>query len=92
VAFEELEECLPSDFDVEAVIRTADFDAAINSFVRGLPTDERRIFIRRYWHLEPLAVVAAKFGYTQSKVKSMLFRTRNRLRDYLVKEGLFYES
>jgi len=31
--------------------------------------------------------VAAHMGWSQSKTKSVLFRVRNRLRDYLQKEG-----
>jgi RNA polymerase sigma-70 factor (ECF subfamily) len=34
-----------------------------------------------------VAEIAARFGFSQSKVKSMLYRTREKLRARLQKEG-----
>ena len=60
---------------------------AIGAFLRTLTADERHIFVRRYLYMQPLAEIAAQHGYSESKVKSMLFRLRGRLRDKLKKEG-----
>ena len=68
-----------------------ELSAARERFLRGLPAAERRLFLRRYWGCESLRELAAANGWSESKVKSMLFRTRKKLRDYLIKEGFACE-
>ena len=62
--------------------------AQINTFLRGLPTEMRRVFICRYFYAESVGEIAARQGATESKIKSMLFHTRKKLRAYLEKEGV----
>ena len=50
-------------------------------------SEERTIFVRRYFLLDPIADISASFGYTEDKVRSMLHRTRNKLYSKLIKEG-----
>ena len=66
----------------------AELSRILRSFVRELPQTERHIFVCRYWYLDPIADIAKQFGFSQSKVKSMLFRTRNRLKKVMEKEGI----
>ena len=56
--------------------------------MKVLPDTPRRVFLCRYWYLDSVADVAARFGFSQSKVKSMLARTRKKLLEHLKKEGL----
>lgn len=88
LALEELSECLPSPMDVEKELEAAELNRILNIFVRSLPDTERRVFLLRYWYLESVDNIAKRFGFSQSKVKSMLFRTRNKLRKELEKEGI----
>lgn len=60
---------------------------AINRFLELLSDDARNVFIRRYWFFEPIKNIAARYGMTQSKVDSLLLRTRKKFRLYLIKEG-----
>ena len=60
---------------------------AINKFLGTLSEEKRNVFIRRYWYLDSISDIARRFSLFESKVKTMLFRSRNRLRDYLEKEG-----
>jgi RNA polymerase sigma-70 factor (ECF subfamily) len=60
---------------------------AINGFLKLLDVDKRNIFIRRYWYLDSVVDIANLYGISQSKVKTTLFRCRNRLREYLDQEG-----
>ena len=46
------------------------------------------VFVRRYWYADSIADIAKRFGMRESRVKSMMFRTRNKLRDYLEAEGV----
>ena len=61
---------------------------AINAFVSQLPVLTRVIFVRRYWYLSPIKEIATDYGYTESKVKVTLLRTRNKFKEYLESEGI----
>ena len=87
LALEELDECVPARMGVEEEILRRELGAAIRRFLAGLEQRERTVFLLRYWYLCPVAEIAARLGYTQGKVKSLLFRTRKKLRDYLEKEA-----
>ena len=60
---------------------------ALDRFLGDLPNEQRRVFLRRYWFFDTIDDIAARYGFTPSKVKSMLARTRARLMDRLKKEG-----
>ena len=85
VPFEELENVLPS---VETEAESLALRDAIQSFLRGLPKEKRVVFLRRYWYFESIEKIALSCGMSQSRVTSMLFRTRNELRTYLEREEL----
>ena len=86
IAFEELALYLPSR-GVET--DGAEFRSFINHFLRGLPKASRMMFIRRYWYGESIAQIASAFEYSEEKVKSSLFRTRSKLRQAMIKEGIY---
>lgn len=88
LALEELAECVPSPATVESTVELRELELAIDGFLSRLPERERRVFLCRYWFLAPTAEIARKLGYSQSKVKTMLFRVRNKLKQYLQEEGL----
>jgi RNA polymerase sigma-70 factor (ECF subfamily) len=88
LALDELDECVPSGVSVEAEVISRAVSEVISAFLRSAGEVERIVFVRRYWYIEPVAAIAARFRMSESKVKSMLFRTRNRLRVYLEKEGI----
>ena len=83
----EMEQCIPSPDDLECRIDGLVLAKAINGFLRMLDAERRNIFIRRYWFLDSVADIAKRFGVTQSKVKTTLFRCRKQLKAYLEKEG-----
>ena len=62
-------------------------DEAINRFLRTLSDDARNTFIGRYYFFDSLKDVAGYCGMSEAKAKSMLYRTRQSLKSYLVKEG-----
>lgn len=88
LALAEMEECIPATGSIEQNYEEKELEAAIDTFVDNLPETERRIFIARYWFLLSVAEISQKTGYSQSKTKTILFRTRNKLRAYLQEEGL----
>ncbi|MDR0425530.1 MAG: sigma-70 family RNA polymerase sigma factor [Clostridiales Family XIII bacterium] len=61
---------------------------AINAFLRSEAPEHRNIFLKRYLCLYSIKEIAAEYGYSESKVKSLLLRVRNRLKIELESEGL----
>ena len=86
LALEELQEVTGSE-DVESTMEAEELAAAISAFLRTQPELATDLFVRRYYHMEPLHQIAAEFGMGESRAKSILFRMRNRLRSFLEKEG-----
>lgn len=83
----EMEQCIPSPDDVECRIDERALAEAINGFLGTLAEEQRNLFIRRYWYLDSITDLAKKFRRSQNSVKTMLFRCRRRLKEYLEKEG-----
>lgn len=88
LALEELEECVADSKTVEGTYLRKELAIAVNRLLDTLPETERSVFLCRYWYLDSVPNIAAHFGFTESKVTSMLHRTRKKLREQLKKEGL----
>ena len=88
LALDELAECVPSNASVEEEILAAELSNALNRFLGELPEIERKVFVCRYWYLDSIEKISRDFHYSNSKVKSMLYRTRTKLRLYLRQEGI----
>ena len=83
---EEMEECLAAP--EESVLEAKQLAETVSAFLKTLTAEQRSIFLRRYWFFDSPDAIARKFGMTSGKVRSMLFRLRKRLREYLQKEGI----
>lgn len=88
LALEELSACIPARNSVEKEMETAELSRILNRFVLTLPQTERNVFICRYWYLDSIINIAQRYGFSQSKVKSMLSRTRKKLYNNLQKEEI----
>jgi len=88
VALHELEGCLPDRRRPDEALEARETAALISDFLRRQPELDRRLFVRRYFHLESIAVLADHFGLTESQVKSRLHRTRQKLKTALAQEGV----
>ena len=87
LALEELEDCISCMQDVEMEYERKEIITAYIKFLDALPVTERRVFLCRYWYVESIDAIAEKIGFSQSKVKTMLHRTRVKLRKQFTKEG-----
>ena len=87
LALDELEDCVSSSGSVEDEIQHRELAKPFNDFLNTLPATERRVFLCRYWYMDSIQTIAQQFGFSQSKVASMLHRTRAKLRTVLEKEG-----
>lgn len=83
---EELAECV-NGAPVEEDFNFRQLGEAISGFLDGARPEVRLIFLRRYWYCDSVVEIAGKTGFSQSKVKSLLYRTRQGLKEYLRKEG-----
>lgn len=83
----ELEQCIPAPDDAQCRLDAMDLCRAIDAFLATLSEVKRNVFLRRYWYLDSVAAISKRYGLSQSKVKSILFRSRNQLREHLDKEG-----
>ena len=88
MVLEELEYCVSGGNDVAETAEAKELTRFINDFLTDLPETDRSVFLCRYWYMDPIESIAKQFGFSQSKVTSMLFRTRKKLRSLLEKEGL----
>lgn len=85
----EMEECIPAGRSDEwwEKYRGKELAIKINSFLESCPPWKRKLFVRRYWYMEGIAQISKRYGFTQGKVRTELFRMREKLRDYLRQEG-----
>ena len=88
LVLDELAETLDSGFDTERELEIRELNREIRRLLSGLEKEERDIFLSRYWYVASIAEIAERSGFTESKVKSMLHRTRKKLLKQLKEEGL----
>lgn len=83
----ELEQCIPAPDDLECRLDAMALGEVVSSFLISLDREKRDMFLRRYWYLDAVSAIARRFGCSEGKVKTTLFRVRGRLRAYLEQEG-----
>lgn len=85
---DELQRCIP-DRTQSSRPEGEEIGQALNRFLATLSQESRMIFLRRYWFADSIEEIAARYGITQSKVKTQLHRTRAKLHSYLESEGIY---
>ena len=88
LVLEELQDCIAHSTNVEREIEGRELAAAINAFLKTLSAFDRNVFVCRYWYLDPVRDIAKAAHASESRIKSILFRLRKKLRVYLEEEGL----
>lgn len=84
---QELENGLPCLEDVQSRFNEKLLSKTISEFLRTLTAEKRNIFLRRYWYMDTISEISKRYSISEGKIKSVLFRTRNALYDYLTREG-----
>lgn len=86
----ELEECIPDDRQgVEQALDDKITVQRLNTFLGGLPREDRRLFLLRYYYALPLPQLAEEFGCSLRQVKYRLEKLRCALKNDLQKEGIY---
>ena len=88
LVLEELAECLPGSVDPQRELEQEELTRYINRFLSGLPPQERDVFVARVFFTASHKELSEKTGWSIGKVKTVLHRTRKKLRAYLKEEGL----
>lgn len=86
LCLDELEQCVSGAGSAEDALVRKETVACVNRFLDGLSETERKVFLCRYWYLDPVADIARRFGFSESKTASMLHRIRGKLNKALAKE------
>lgn len=89
VVYDELEEILTGHETPEERTELAFLVTCINDYLKSLPGLSRMVFVGRYWYFESVEQIAKHLGITTGRTKSLLYRTRTGLREYLEKEGIY---
>lgn len=84
---QEIQECIPAGNDPESDYEEQYLTELIDAFLDAASTEQRNVFVRRYWYFESIPEISHRYGFSQSKVKSILFRMREQLKKYLNKGG-----
>ena len=85
---DELTECIPADRNSETLVEDMVIKETLDRFLENLSADARKIFVRRYWYMSSVKEIAEEYGLSESKVTVTLFRTRQKLKTVLEKEGI----
>lgn len=88
LALDELAECVPDRHSTEDAVEAAELERLLNDFLHTLPEQECGVFLRRYWYVEEYSDIAKRYGMKLNTVKTTLFRTRAKLKEFLEKEGI----
>ena len=86
VLLDELTECLPCSA-AEDAFEELSLKELLNTFLRSLKTEDRCYFLLRYYFGSTVHEIAQQYGKTEGQVGVSLYRSRQKLRKKLEKEG-----
>ncbi|MDR0249182.1 MAG: RNA polymerase sigma factor [Oscillospiraceae bacterium] len=87
LSLSELGECVPGGVDPEREYNASLLAETVDAFLRSMPSETRAAFVGRYFYMDSTREVAGYCGMSESKLKSLLRRTRLKLKEHLEKEG-----
>jgi len=87
ISLSEIEATLP-DHSIAPDIEEEELGKLISAFLWSEKELDRNVFLRKYWFFDTISDIAERYSLNENNVKSMLFRSRNRLREFLKKEGI----
>ncbi len=85
---EEIENHILTHIDDEVKLEGKEISRTVSVFLKSIKYEHRIIFVRRYWYGDSITAIAGIMHMSEGKIKSVLFRTRNKLKEYLEKEGI----
>ena len=93
LSLDELGACLPdNDVDPEQTFIIQEIADSVNRFLEQDTELNRYIFMRRYWYGDAVEDIAKDINMKSGAVSVRLNRIRAKLKEYLIKEGYYYEA
>ena len=89
IALEEIEACIAAPNTVEAEIDARELARSIESFLDTLTTENRVIFMRRYWFADSYNDIAEFMGLSEKNISVRLSRIREKMKQYLIEREVF---
>ncbi len=89
VLLSELSDCIPAGQTVEEAFNETVLTGALVRWLEALSSDDRILFLSRYWFGDSVKELAAIRRTTPGKLAGKLFRLRNSLKLSLEKEEIF---
>jgi len=89
IALEEIETYIADTHTVEAEIEAKELARIIESFLDTLTTENRVIFMRRYWFSDSYKDIAEVVGLSEKNVSVRLTRIREKMKQYLIEREVF---
>ncbi len=78
---------IPSEFSVEDAAQLHDMLRCLDKGLEQLQEKEREVFARYYFYGESTPHIAERMNISEGSIRSVLSRTRNKLKEYLTKRG-----
>lgn len=91
IPYDELNNFISNQVDIDELLSENQIIESLNLFLRNLPDDALKVFMLRYWHFLSIKEIMAECRMSKSKVESMLFRTRKKLKEFLMERSLYEE-
>lgn len=88
LVLDELTECVADPTSPDSTADGVILKDALERFLRSLPVQTMKVFMRRYFYMSSVAEIAKEYGLSESRVKVTLFRARKKLKEFLEKEGI----
>lgn len=87
LSLSEMEDTVAGGEEPEETVQAQLLAERISCFLRQLPEQSRHAFVGRYYYMDPLKEVARYCGMSEAKAKTLLYRIRCSLKEYLREEG-----
>ena len=88
VMLDELEECIPSEFDVHQNLEQQELSDLINDWLGSLTREDRVLFVKRYYYGDSVKSLAKLQGCTENKMAQRMLKLRNNLKSFLLMKGV----
>lgn len=88
IMLDELDDCIPSKFDVEQEMERQHTSDMINEWLGSLSKESRVLFVKRYYYGDAVKTLAKDFGFTENQMAQKMMMLRNSLKSFLAKKGV----
>ena len=88
VMLSEIGDCVPSLTSVEEEVEGKELTEYINTWLADLKTEDRMLFVSRYWYGDEVKDLARKCGVSTVKMTQRMLRLRRKLKVFLEERGV----